>query len=276
MLLTDAQQLVVDRLRSDGIALVPFQDLFPEETWRTLAEGVSDWAEEVAGRTDELLARDDDKAYLARRFLARRTGESKQRRWKFALDDPWLRLGLSDSMLGIVNAYRGERTRLIDIDNWYTIPDPTAEDRIESQCWHRDAWDNHIVKVFVYFNDVDPEAGPFEYVRGSPQGGRYGDLWPWAVEGVYPPQEEVEAAIDDADRLTITGPAGTVIFCDTSGLHRGGWARSRPRILSYHTFVGAQASKSPRFRVSWDEESPGLSPDAEHAIAWSKRKKTAA
>jgi hypothetical protein len=270
---SETTQAALDALRRDGVAVVPFLDLFPEETWKQLTDDVAGFAAETEQHLPELLARDDDKAYLHRRFLVRRTGETKQRKWKFRLDDAWLRLGLSDQMLGVVNAYRGERTRLIDIDNWYTIPDPSADERIESQRWHRDAWDNHIVKIFVYYNDVDEEAGPFEYLRGSPEGGRYGDFWPWAVKGVYPPQEELEAKIDDADRFTITGPAGTIIFCDTSGFHRGGWARSKPRIMSYHTYVGHESTKSPRFRVGWPEGDAGLSADAEHAIAWSKKNK---
>ena len=141
-------------------------------------------------------------------------------------------------MLDIVNAYRGERTLLIDVDNWYTIPDPEAEDRIASQRWHRDPWDNHIVKVFTYFSDVDEDAGPFEYLRGTPEGGRNAHLWPWEGDdvydkhGLYPPQDEFEAKAPAEDVLTCTGPPGTMVFADTSGFHRGGWTRAKPRILS--------------------------------------------
>jgi hypothetical protein len=269
----DAQQAALDGLRRDGIAVVPFLDLFGGDVWRTLADEIASFADETARRVPELLARDDDKAYIARRFLVRRAGETKERRWKFRLDDPWLSLGLSEPILGVVNAYSGAPSQLIDIDNWYTIPDPRSTGRIESQRWHRDAWENHIVKVFVYFSDVNEEAGPFEYVRGSPAGGRYGDLWPWVAKGVYPPQEELESAIADEDRFTVVGPAGTVIFCDTSGFHRGGWARSKPRILSYHTYVSAASTKSPRFRVRWPDGETALSPEAEFAISWSRKTK---
>src|SRR5439155_1288274 len=82
----------------------------------------------------------------------------------------------SAPILDVVDGYRGEPARLIDFDNWYTIPEARADTRVKSQRWHRDPWDNHIVKVFVYFSDVDEEAGPFEYVPGSAAGGRYGDL----------------------------------------------------------------------------------------------------
>jgi hypothetical protein len=271
--LSEAQRRALDDLRADGIAVVPFSDLFDESTWQRLADDIAAFAGETETRVPELLARDDDKSYLARRFVLRRTGETKERKWKFGLDDPWLALGLSPGLLAIVNAYRGDRTKLIDLDNWYTIPDPSTTGRIESQRWHRDPWDNHIVKVFTYFTDVDEDAGPFEYLKGSPAGGRYGHLWPWEAAGVYPPQDELEAAVAAEDKLTVTGPAGTVIFCDTSGFHRGGWARLNPRVLSYYTFVSEASTKSPRFRVRWPEGDAGLSPDAEFAIAWSRKDK---
>ena len=44
-----------------------------------------------------------------------------------------------------------------DVDAWYTIPDPRAGDRLASQRWHRDGWEDHIVKVFSEF--VDPGSG---------------------------------------------------------------------------------------------------------------------
>src|SRR5206468_4109568 len=121
----------------------------------------------------ELRREENRKAYLARRFYQQKSKGEKPPPWRFAADDRWLRVGLSDEILGIVNAYRGEPTFLIDLDNWYTIPDPEAQERVRSQQWHRDPWDNHIVKVFIYFSEVDEQAGPFEYVRGSSAGGTY-------------------------------------------------------------------------------------------------------
>src|SRR5205085_11971717 len=200
-----------------------------------------------------------------RRFYQQKSKGEKAPPWRFAADDRWLRLGLSDEILGIVNAYRGEQTFLIDLDNWYTIPDPNVPERVRSQQWHRDAWDEHIVKVFVYFSDVDEDAGPFEYVRSSAAGGRYGDLWPWEPKGVYPPQDELETAVAPEDKLTLTGAAGTIIFCDTSGFHRGGFARTTPRVLSYHTYVGSSAKKPARFAVD-ELPSNGISREAQVAL----------
>ena len=255
-------------MRQDGIALVPFQDLFgDEQLWEALRADIAGFARHTEDNLAELQAKQKKKSYLIRRFLKSGT--------PFGLDDRWLRLGLSSRLLDIVNSYRGELTWMIDVDNWYTIPDPGAEDRIASQRWHRDPWDNHIVKVFTYFSDVDEEAGPFEYLRGSPGGGRNAHLWPWEgdevfeAHGLYPPQDEFESKAPAEDVLTATGPAGTMVFADTSGFHRGGWTRSKPRILSYCSYVSTQFRLAPRFEVDWSD-GDGLSREAEFALDWSR------
>jgi hypothetical protein len=272
LLLDKTQQHILDAMRRDGIAVVSLGQLFQDDRlWTELAQDIGTFAGEIERRASELLQRGDDKAYIARRFVVRKGEDAKPKKWKFPVTDRWLQLGLSGRVLDIVNAYRGRPTYLIDLDNWYTIPDPEARERIESQQWHRDPWDNNIVKVFVYFSDVDVDAGPFEYVRGSPAGGRYGDLWPWVVKGIYPPQDDFDAAVAPEDRIVVTGPAGTMIFCDTSGFHCGGSARTKPRILSYHTYVCPPIEKSPRFKVDWSPEGNGLSGQARFAISWSIR-----
>ena len=272
--LDDVQQRLLESMQRDGIAVVSFHELFGDDLlWADLRADIYDFAQATEEQLDKLRRRDEGKAYIARRFVVRRAGDAKPGKWKFSLTDRWLRLGLSSRILDVVNSYRAEPTYLIDLDNWYTIPDPDAQLRIESQQWHRDPWDNHIVKAFIYFSDVDEEAGPFEYVRGSPAGGPYGELWPWVQEGIYPPQEEFEAAVAPADRLRVTGPAGTIILCDTSGFHCGGAAKTRRRILSYHTYVSPSTAKSPRFRVDWSTDGADLSREARFAVSWSVKRK---
>ena len=248
-------------MREDGIAVVPFDELVGDEgLWAELEADIAEFVEATERRVPEFLARDDRKAYIVRRFPTST---------RFS-DEPLFRMGLSERVLDVVNAYRGELTKLVALDDWYTIPTAATEARTASQEWHRDPWDNHVVKVFTYFSDVDEEAGPFEYVKGSPAGGRYGHLWPWlnaVEEGVYPPQDELAAAVAAEDILTVTGTAGTMIFCDTSGFHRGGWARSKPRVLSYHAYVSPSASSKQRFRVDPDWDRDELVPAARFAIA---------
>jgi hypothetical protein len=261
--LDETQERVLEAMRRDGIAVVSFDELFGDsELWATLSDDIGDFARATESRLDELRQRTNDKTYLVRRFLQKPAP-------RFELGDPWLQLGLSRQVLDIVNSYRNESTRLVDLDNWYTIPDPSADERVLSQQWHRDPWDDHIVKVFTYFSDVDEAAGPFEYICGSPAGGRYGDIWPWS-EGnggsVYPPQDELLQRVDPADIRTVTGPAATIIFADTGGFHRGGWAESKPRVLSYHTFVSTHSGKKSRLRVQESRSVESLTSPARFAI----------
>lgn len=267
--LGDVQLRALEALRRDGVVAIPFDELFDDAAfWVELETEMRAFVDETERRLPELdreaRAAAYGKSFLVRRFRARK-GEPRP---SLALDNPWLRLGVSEQLLGIVNAYRGARVRLHDVDNWYTVPEADAEQRVASQRWHRDGWDDHIVKVFTYFSDVDDEAGPFEYLRGSPSGGKYGALWPWQDDEVYPDQAAFEAAIDPSDCVTLTGGPGTVVICDTSGFHRGGYARSKPRVLAYLTYLSEAASGRHRrkFDVDWVGDDGSLSPAARYAL----------
>jgi hypothetical protein len=268
--LSPVQQQALDDLRRDGVAVVPFADLFGDaQLWRELEADMDAFVrqteEELPALTvEERKKRFGNKWFLVRRFRSRR-GEPLP---ALGPDNAWVRLGVAAQLLDVVNAYRGKLMRLHDIDLWYTSPEGDETERVLSQKWHRDGWENHIVKVFTYFREVDEEAGPFEYVRGSAEGGKYGALWPWQDEEVYPDQEEFAAAIDPSDCLTLTGPPGTILICDTSGFHRGGFARSKPRVLSYLTYLSDEGNQRHRrkFDVDWSSGDSGQSEAALYAL----------
>ena len=269
--LNEVQRAAVEALRTDGIAVVKFQDLFGEELWRDAVADIEPFIRETEEATRDAGDRPAGKEELIiRRFFdkagTKDDGENGGKP-RFSLRDPWLRIAASERMLDIVNSYGGRLTRLFYVDNWFTVPYPGAGERVASQRWHRDPEDEHVVKVFVYFTDVDEGAGPFEYVRGSSTGGRYGDLWPWGKGDRYPPTEELEEAVPPEDRLTLTGPAGTIIFCDTGGFHRGGFARTKPRVLSISTYLRPDAKKrKPRFKVDLAGLERTLAPQVRAAL----------
>jgi Phytanoyl-CoA dioxygenase (PhyH) len=256
---------VLEAFRRDGIAVARFTDLFAAELWQDATADITPFVDS----TTELAAD------LSKKKRAKRKEEVIVRRFfskdgdvpRYSLSDPWLRIAASDSVLDIVNGYTGQPRKLTYVDNWYTVPYPHATKRVASQRWHRDPEDDHIVKMFIYFNDVDEEAGPFEYVRDSAAGGKYGDLFP-GNDGVYPPGDELEAAVDPEDRMTMNGPAGTVIFCDTAGFHRGGFARTKPRILMVATFLREIAWRGKRrFEVDFEGRAETLSEQARQALS---------
>jgi hypothetical protein len=253
--LTDIQGRVLGELRESGIAVVPFAELVGDESlWPALKADMDVF---IAAAESELEHGDGVKR--KKDFLIRRYPRGKKKLPKepaiLPSDGPWLRYAAGDPLLGIVNAYRGAQVKLVDIDLWYTIPVGDEGERVASQQWHRDPEDQHVVKVFLYFSDVDDDAGPFEYIPRSAEGGKYGRLWPWGDGERYPPTEELEALIPPSDRILATGSAGTLVICDTSGFHRGGFARTKPRILSTHTYVNkkitAERPERRKFTVDW-------------------------
>jgi Phytanoyl-CoA dioxygenase (PhyH) len=261
--LSDLQQRILDLLRRDGIATADVRDLHGERLWADAQTHVAPWVGEQSAQ----LATLGDKPESKDEFIVRRYMRQKPK-IPFTLDSPWLRIGVADAQLGIVNAYRGLQTSLFYLDNWFTQPYAGQDERIASQRWHRDPEEEHVVKVFLYLSDVTEDAGPFEYLKGSPPGNRFGHLWPWGDEKAKPTDEEMAAAAPPEERVTMTGPAGTMIFCDTSGFHRGGFAKTTPRVLSIWSYVSPAAEdKSHRFEVDLEGRDAELSADARAALA---------
>ena len=272
--LTAVQQGVLDDLRTTGIAIVPFSELIADDAlWQELRADMDAFVASAEARLASGKGR-RKKSFLIRRY---ERGKSKLPVEEAVLptDGPWLRYAAGDTLLDVVNAFRGGQTRLVDFDQWYTIPVGKEEARSDSQEWHRDPEDQHVVKVFLYFSDVDEEAGPFEYVAGSAEGGKYGQLWPWGEGDRYPPNDELEAKIDPKDRILATAPEGTLVICDTSGFHRGGYCRSRPRILSTQTYVYRKvtADRPDRRKFTVDWRGNELSEQAQVALRTEPAKK---
>jgi hypothetical protein len=265
--LNEAQQRALEGLRADGIAVAHVTDLFDKSLW---AELQADTKGFVAETEEWLLTeganRTKKDAVIRRRWFSKAKDAPKPH---FTFDSPWFRVVASDTMLDVVNRYRGQWTQLYYADNWYTIPSRDSDKRISSQRWHRDPEEEHVVKVFLYVNDIDVDAGPFEYVRSSITGGRYGDVFRWEKDSdhYYPPHDELMAAVAPEDVLTLTGPAGTLIFCDTSGFHRGGFARTKPRILFMGTYVSPAAEIGHRFTVDLGGREAELPAQVRFALA---------
>jgi hypothetical protein len=167
-------------------------------------------------------------------------------------DDPLIRVGLSAPVLHVVSGYMKLWPKLIYADAWYSIPLDVGK-RIGSQQWHRDPEDRQMVKVYLYFSDIDADAGAMEYMLGtSNAGGRPGlEIGHWMAAGanLYPSPELVEKSFPATQRYSCSGPVGTLLFCDTTGLHRGGISRAKPRVVATWTFVTPASRYQRRFTV---------------------------
>jgi hypothetical protein len=265
--LDEVQQTVVGRLRADGYASLAFADLVPDTSvWEELESDAARFvADTEAGLASE---REGGESGLRRRagkeFLVRKYSWGVE----LGLDDPWLRLGTNSRLLDIANAYLEMWSKLEYVDVWYTSPGG-AEERRASQRWHRDFNDRHLLKAFLYLVDVDDETGPFEYVPRSAPGGELERLWPWRPLGDnYPPEQDFAEQVDGRS-VTFTAPKGTIIFCDTSGFHRGGFAIGKPRVLATLTWDSPASLKalSERNYVFGDNGSAQLSDVQRYALS---------
>jgi hypothetical protein len=279
------QQQVLDLLQTDGLAVIPFDKLGDPALWPELAARAASFEARVEsggaapakapkaakeGKPGKPKKAVDPARALARAEKERRRAEKGQKKKFFlhrelprgaelTLDDPWLRLAVSTRLVDVVNTYLRLWTKLTYLDQWYTVPGGSEAERAGSQRWHRDYNDQYLVKVFVYMTDVDEGSGPFEYVPGSARGGPYEHEWPWEPLGEsYPDPEEFAQRIPASAARTLTAPAGTMILCNTSGFHRGGFATERRRILGVANYVSPAALAS---LVERNFKAGGLPPD---------------
>jgi len=227
-----AQQRVVADLERDGFSLTSFQDFFSDDA---LWEEIEQQGNRFVSETEAALAANADalRVRQGKEFVARLHSYGTE----LGLDDPWFRASASPRLLDVANSYLGLLSKLEYVDVWYSRPQPQEADRVSSQRWHRDFNDRRLVKTFLYLVDVDEGAGPFQYVPGSAPGAAKGDLWPWRPLGEnYPPETELERQIAGDGARVFTGPKGTLLFCNTAGFHRGGFATERPRVLATATY----------------------------------------
>jgi hypothetical protein len=265
--LDPVQEGILSELRTEGYAVRPFSEVVPDpETWSELDREATRFVEE----TEAELAQEGEggQSTLRRRpgkeFVVRKYAYDVQ----LPFDDPWLKLGLNKRLLDIANTYLGMWTKLEYVDVWYTPPADESE-RKSSQRWHRDFNDRHLLKAFLYLVDVEEETGPFEYVPRSAPGGELDHLWPWRPLGDnYPPDDELAKRIEGKS-VSFVAPKGTLIFCNTSGFHRGGFASGKPRTLATVTYSSpaSLASLTERNYELRADASNGLAPEQRYALS---------
>lgn len=211
--LNQIQKRIVAELKKTGIAISYLDELFPGENilplLRSHVKKISHQAKAEFNNKQFLL-------YLWDLFPA------------LDLENPFIKFSLDRRILDIVNSYLGMYSRFFLFTLNITRPVGRGSEEIGSQLWHRDTNDRKLCKIFIYLNDVDSEAGPFIFIKSSMEGGRWGNLF---RQFRLITNEEIKPAIPKEEIKICAGRAGTVIFCDTAGLHKGGYAFSKERIM---------------------------------------------
>lgn len=245
------EKRIVKSLNENGIAVTHISKLFPESVFGELQTYASKrWKEEKGkgyiqnqiNRKEKHAASSGEgkfgKAKTSKYFLVNLWSSAER---ILDIRHSFTRFSVSEPILNVVNSYLGMFSKFRGWHLQTTVPVPDSNP-YASQKWHRDPEDRKLVKVFLYLNDVDDGAGPFCYLYKSNQNNKWGHLFkqePPRGNPFLPPNED--DFIPQEDVRYLPGKAGTLIFCDTSGFHKGGNATSNVRIMYTSIFTSSAA-----------------------------------
>lgn len=235
--LNPLQQRILNDLKVDGIAITHIDELFPESDWQKILTEYGN-------------------ALRANSFQ-NKTKTYWQEMWdvkSFLLDlkNPFARFAIEEKNIAIANAYQGMYSRLHSIGLSETMPVAPGTPAIQSQQWHRDIGNKTYPKIFVYLSDVGEEDGPFIYLKGSQMHGRWYHLFPQinphtnALGRIQ--DADIEKSPMQADIVKCTGRAGTLVFADTAGIHKGGYSTRNPRFASIITFYSHKSLERRKYK----------------------------
>lgn len=146
-------------------------------------------------------------------------------------------------LLDIARHYLGGEARMITTRTWWSFPTKTASEADLSRAsfkFHFDLDDWRMLKFFFYLSDVDADAGPHVYVRGSHNRRRVRHQLTLLVGH---PAEEVLSFYGENNAVTLTGKAGTGFVEDPFGFHMGTLAKNTPRLMMEVGFGVSKPSK---------------------------------
>ncbi len=235
------QARVVTDLKKDGFAVTSLDELFPGQN---LLPKLRAYADGLIGQARQ---REKGKTYLTDLWGKAKTVD---------LANPFVQVSLSEKVVGIANGYMGMLSKFFMYNLNLVIPVGDAQP-ISSQRWHRDPEDKKLCKIFIYLNDVDIETGPLSYFPKSHADGKWGRKFPQAAPqgSINIPENVVESLADkDSGIKVATGGAGTVIFGDTAGIHRGGYAKSKERLMFTGGFCSTGSLWLPQFSYPSEAE----------------------
>lgn len=254
------QARIVQDLERDGISFTHIDELFMDKSIGTRVFN------EVKGLTGSKLPVHHKKVFWRDFILPEHMSD-------FA--NPFIQLAIQPRLLEILGGYFQMLPRYREIYGSVTVPVLAGTPAMDSQRWHRDPGVHKMCKVFLYLSDVDEGSGPFTYVRGSQPGGALAHICPHRFFGkgsYYPPDGAVEKGLfamhAEDKRIICVGRAGTVIFCNTMGLHRGGYATTRERIMVqlFYKYVGAKSAPRDRFTKNFEKIFHTLPPLSQRAL----------
>jgi hypothetical protein len=182
-----------------------------------------------------------------------------------------IRVAAFPQLLDIANDYYQAPAKIRIATIWRVCPIPETlapPPRKGSQLWHRDQTDGRILKLFMYYSDVDENSGAMEYIPNSlPSGSKWSEKIPLLDNTGYPPQELVQNLVPPEEIVKCVGRKGTLVFADTAGLHRGGYAIKHPRITAQATYLHPNPLHPQNPLIPRGCNDPSLTPEEYYAFS---------
>ncbi|ALI10219.1 MULTISPECIES: phytanoyl-CoA dioxygenase family protein [Pseudomonas] len=237
-------QRVMQELNENGLALSSI-DRFPG--MQRLFDELRERAQYVEARSRKVVPAGSDQAKTYA-FMSNVLGSYPH----FDPNSIFARFACQSPILEIVNGYFGMFTQL----RKYAVFRNAFSNHSENGKWHRDgACDAMVMRVFVYFEDVNERNGAMRYARGTHHRSLRGS------------RETIDSAQLEAMSVSCGGPCGTLVFADTRGYHRAEKFTEGGRWLYYGMFTspgfGADYFRRQEHRqaqhgdpVSWALSSP--------------------
>lgn len=232
---------VVSELSEFGISIRKIEDVFGKDKGSQIIEKSLAYLE----LNENNLEQNNIKKFLWNYFPTQSNKE-------LDLSNPIIQFYTSPDIIYVASKYLDYIPQLNEVIIQKTTSN-FSDTPIQSQKWHRDPQEMRTLKVFLYLSDVDEECGPFIYVKGSPptSKGKFSKLFPQIKpKGSYPDTFALEKLTSENDIFLATAPLGTIIFCDTAGIHKGGFAKSKNRIMATGFYPSFKYTAGRNFNLS--------------------------
>jgi len=250
--LTEFEKRIVNELKTDGISFTHISDIHDLKLLEDMQKRFNKLKEEK-----KVLVNNKEDRTTAKKFwvvLLKKLTFTDQY-------DPFIVFMRSSIFYKIMIHYLGLLPRFIGLTAIISTPE-NKEERKYSQNWHRDYSDIKKVKIFIYLNDITEMDGPFEYIKQSHLQGELGSKKNLSLKSQYASNASFGEYIDDTlmeefleshnkkdNHIVCTAKAGTIIFADTYGFHRGGFNKEGNREVLIYDFFTEACLNTPSFEI---------------------------
>lgn len=167
--------------------------------------------------------------------------------------DCFAQVAINDKILDIVSTFFEGRGFFLGTSNLRRSK-LTPHSETTTTIYHRDAnlgkteTRGNFLKLFLYLTDVDDDSGPFTYIQKSHLDYKEN---PNHAENLYRvPDNIAYAYYNEGDVIRCCSKSGSIIFADTTGLHKGIKVKRRHRDMLTINYCTTKEPNTEKFQVS--------------------------